>query len=178
MMFERRRRRKVPRLNTTSTADISFMLLIFFLVTTSMDTDKGLSRMLPPDDKDKTEQQSDVEEGKVMHLHLLASEKLLCNDRPMEVRDLRRVVRDFVYREGKSHIIQLQTDSDASYNSYFQIQNELVGAYAELRTAKARQIYGRDFALLGKVQQEKIRKLVPQRISEVYSRLPMERGDR
>ena len=55
-MFERRRK-KVPGLNTTSTADISFMLLIFFLVTSSMDTDKGLPRQLPPPQQ---EQQKEV----------------------------------------------------------------------------------------------------------------------
>jgi len=47
-MFLKNRQRRVPELNTTSTADISFMLLILFLVTTSMDIDKGLSRQLPP----------------------------------------------------------------------------------------------------------------------------------
>ena len=55
-MITRRKPRQVPRLNTTSTADISFMLLVFFLVTTSMDVDRGLRRMLPTLD-DKTEQQ-------------------------------------------------------------------------------------------------------------------------
>ena len=47
-MFRRRYREQIPELNTSSTADISFMLLIFFLVTSSMDTDKGLLRQLPP----------------------------------------------------------------------------------------------------------------------------------
>lgn len=169
-MFERRRRRKVPGLNTTSTADISFMLLIFFLVTTSMDTDKGLARMLPPDNQDKTEQQRNVEEGKVMHLHLMASDTLLFNNRPIDIKNLRREAKVFIEHTGRYHIIQLQADNEASYDAYFHIQNELVGAYSDLRMAYAKKIYGRDFALLGKVQQENIRKLIPQRISEVYSR--------
>ena len=55
-MFLRRRHREVPGLNTTSTADISFMLLVFFLVTSSMDSDKGLGRKLPPVDEQQQEQ--------------------------------------------------------------------------------------------------------------------------
>ena len=69
-MFIRRKNHNVPGLNTTSTADISFMLLIFFLVTTSMDVDKGLSRQLPPPEPPKKEQmESQVQKDKLMELH-------------------------------------------------------------------------------------------------------------
>ena len=57
-MFGRRHREPVPELNTSSTADISFMLLVFFLVTSSMDSDKGLATQLPPPE-DNTEGQSE-----------------------------------------------------------------------------------------------------------------------
>ena len=67
MMFRKRERRKVPILNTTSTADISFMLLIFFLVASSMDLDKGLSRQLPAIDKTKTPPAA-VDSRKVMRI--------------------------------------------------------------------------------------------------------------
>ena len=55
-MIIQRSKHRVPGLNTTSTADISFMLLIFFLVTTNMDVDKGLSRQLPPANKEENQQ--------------------------------------------------------------------------------------------------------------------------
>ena len=69
-MIFRRKRREVPGLNTTSTADISFMLLVFFLVTTSMDADKGMNRQLPPKPDEKQEEMMDVDRSKVMSLAL------------------------------------------------------------------------------------------------------------
>ena len=71
-MFKHRSH-KIPALNTTSTADISFMLLIFFLVTTSMDRDQGLMRQLPPLEDDKQEQLTDVSKDNVMMLQCLHS---------------------------------------------------------------------------------------------------------
>ncbi|WP_273178330.1 ExbD/TolR family protein, partial [Hoylesella pleuritidis] len=72
----RHRPRRVPRLNTTSTADISFMLLIFFLVTTSMDVDKGLSRQLPPPDLHPQTEETNVEKHNLMTLEITADNRL------------------------------------------------------------------------------------------------------
>ena len=72
-MLIRRKQHETPGLNTTSTADISFMLLIFFLVTTSMDVDKGLLRQLPsPEPQKKEQQQSVVDKANLMALRLTA----------------------------------------------------------------------------------------------------------
>ena len=78
-MFERRKKQTVPALNTTSTADISFMLLIFFLMTSSMDTDKGLARQLPPPEESQVEQELLVKERNVLNLQLDASGALTIN---------------------------------------------------------------------------------------------------
>lgn len=75
-MLIRRKQRETPGLNTTSTADISFMLLIFFLVTTSMDVDKGLLRQLPSPDPQKKEQQTVVDKANLMALRLTAGDTL------------------------------------------------------------------------------------------------------
>ena len=82
-----RRRHSVPELNTTSTADISFMLLIFFLVTTNMDVDKGLSRQLPP--AEKQEQQSYVQKGTLMTLKITADNHLWVDDHPLPMAQVR-----------------------------------------------------------------------------------------
>ena len=74
-MFRRHRRNEIPALNTTSTADISFMLLIFFLVTSSMDTDKGLRRQLPPLTED-TQQMMDVNREHLLTIGLDAQDCL------------------------------------------------------------------------------------------------------
>ena len=75
-MFRRRNKREVPQLNTTSTADISFMLLIFFLVTSSMDTDKGLTSQMPPPEDSTEQQDQEVKKRNVMELQLDAADVL------------------------------------------------------------------------------------------------------
>lgn len=89
-MLIRRKSHETPGLNTTSTADISFMLLIFFLVTTSMDVDKGLLRQLPsPEPQKKERQESVVDKNNLMAIHLTAGDTLLVNDKPMKVAQLK-----------------------------------------------------------------------------------------
>jgi len=69
-MLFRRKRQEIPALNTTSTADISFMLLIFFLVTSSMDADKGLLRQLPPPNDATEEQEVEIKKRNILELEL------------------------------------------------------------------------------------------------------------
>ena len=129
-MLIRRKSHETPGLNTTSTADISFMLLIFFLVTTSMDVDKGLLRQLPsPEPQNKERQESVVDKA----IRLTAGDTLLVNDRPMKVAQLKDEVIHLVHRLGKKHLISVESDRDADYNLYFQMQNELMEAYSQLR---------------------------------------------
>lgn len=165
----RQRRRRVPQLNTTSTADISFMLLIFFLVTTSMDTDKGLTRQLPPPNPmEEMQQESMVKEGMVMRLHIDELNRLTCDDQPMAVGNLRQRVVDFVRAKGKEHIIQLQAERAAAYDTYFQVQNELVAAYRLLREEEAKRRFHHGLEECTEEQRAVIFRLIPQRISEVY----------
>ena len=87
MMFRKRERRKVPILNTTSTADISFMLLIFFLVASSMDLDKGLSRQLPAIDKTKTPPAA-VDSRKVMRIVIDAKNQVTLDGKAVTMKEL------------------------------------------------------------------------------------------
>ena len=154
-MFKRAKR-KVPGLNTSSTADISFMLLILFLVTTSMEVDEGLERTLPPIEKKQKEIQSMVDERLVLRFHIFSDNKLRLNNKPITLATIRKTVENFVASKGKQHIIQIQADRKASYNTYFSLQNEIVAAYNDLRNKRAE-------------QQEQIADEIPQRISEVYA---------
>lgn len=167
-MFKRAKR-KVPGLNTSSTADISFMLLILFLVTTSMEVDNGLERTLPPIEKQQKETQSMVDERLVLRFQILDNNKLLLNNKPIALATVRKTVANFVAPKGKEHIIQLQADSHASYNTYFLLQNEIVAAYNDLRNKRAEQLYGKLYQLCSAEQQEQIADEIPQRISEVYT---------
>ena len=169
-MLIRRKQHETPRLNTTSTADISFMLLIFFLVTTSMDVDKGLLRQLPsPEPQKKEQQQTMVDKANLMTLRLTAGDTLLVNDKPMKVSQLKEETIRFVHRLGKKHLISIESDRDADYNLYFQMQNQLMEAYSLLRNETAQKKYHRDYALLNNDQKEQVRNICPQRITESYA---------
>ena len=156
----------VPELNTTSTADISFMLLVFFLVTSSMDADKGLGRKLSPMDEQKQEQR-DINRSNVLEVKIDASDVLYCDDKVVTHEELQQQVEQFVAsRQTNQHVIAVETDSKTSYNAYFEMQNTIVRAYRELRDKMARQQYGHSFAQCSDAERDAIKARYPQKISE------------
>ena len=168
MMFRRREKRKVPGLNTTSTADISFMLLILFLVASSMDLDKGLARRLPAIDKTK-KTASAVDSRKVIRLVIGADDKVTLDGRSVTMREIRQQTTTFVKTNGKGHLIQLQTDRKASYDTYLHVQDQLAAAYNAVRDQRASSLFGQPFEQCSREQQTRIADEVPVRISEVYA---------
>ena len=85
-----RKKRKVPAMNATSSADIAFMLLIFFLITTSMDTDKGLARRLPPPvPKDQKKNDVDVNKRNLLVVLINSSNQILCGDQFVDIKQLK-----------------------------------------------------------------------------------------
>ncbi len=184
-----KKKKKVPGLNASSTADISFILLIFFLITTSMDTDSGLARRLPqPPDKEQEDAQIDVKERNVLNVRLNAAGALMCNSEIIEINLLRDRAKEFIQNPNdlstlpeksaveidllgqcyitKNHVISVQTDRGTPYNVYFQVQNELVAAYNELRNDLSKAKFGRPYDALNNEQQVAIRAYYPQKISE------------
>ena len=167
MMFRKRERRKVPILNTTSTADISFMLLIFFLVASSMDLDKGLSRQLPAIDKTKTPPVA-IDSKKVIRIAIDAKNQVTLDGKVVTMKELLQRVTQFIQTNGKGHLIQLQSDRNASYDTYLHVQNQLVAAYNTIRNQKSMNLFGKEFDLCSNEQQTQIADEVPIRITEVY----------
>lgn len=188
-----KKKRKVPGLNASSTADISFILLIFFLITTSMDTDMGLARRLPqPPEDEEIKQELKIKERNVMEVRINAAGYLWVKDGTgsdwADIRDLRNRAKVFIQNEQNlgtlpekhainidllgqcfltdKHVISVQTDRGTPYNMYFQVQNELVAAYNELRDELAKQKFGRVYAALSDEQKVAIRTYYPQKISE------------
>lgn len=184
-----KKKRSVPGLNASSTADISFILLIFFLVTTSMDTDMGLARRLPPPpEKDQEELELDVKERNVLKVRLNADGNLMVNSDFIGIEELCDRAKEFVENKNNSshlpekhmkdiellgqcavtdkHVISVQTDRGTSYNIYFQVQNELVRAYNELRDDLSKAKFGKLYVNLTEEQQTAIREYYPQKISE------------
>ena len=182
-------KRKVPDINSSSTADIAFLLLIFFLITTSMDTDRGLARQLPPPpDKDQVDNDIVVKDRNVLQIFLNFQNQLMCGGEVVDVKQLREKAKEFIanpYNDEKlpekhakdvpffgntmvteNHVISLQSDRGSSYQAYISVQNELVAAYNELRDELAEQKFGTTYAELNDDQQKAIREIYPQRISE------------
>ena len=189
-----KKKKKMPGLNTSSTADISFMLLIFFLVTTSMDTDMGLARHLPqPPDPDQEYAQVDIKVRNILYVRLNFEGQLWIEDETTrgyaDIKELRQRVKEFVKNEQNyskwpekhvkildhlgrcyvtdKHVISVQTDRGTPYDAYFQVQNELVAAYSELRNELAKEKFGREYQYLDDEIKDVIRKqYYPQNISE------------
>ena len=164
-MFRKRYRRQIPELNTTSTADISFMLLIFFLVTSSMDTDKGLMRQMAPPPLEH-EQPLDINKSAVMRVALDDKDQLTCDDKTVTLDELGQAVMAMASVNRTGHVVSIQADRQTSYVAYFKMQNTIVRAYQTLREQYAQQHYGKRYQYCNSEERQAINDYYPQRISE------------
>ncbi|OUU22151.1 MAG: biopolymer transporter ExbD [Flavobacteriaceae bacterium TMED48] len=154
-------KRSAPEVNAGSMADIAFLLLIFFLVTTTIETDSGLNRKLPP-----MEDQVDppiIREKNIFTVVVNKNDQLLVEEELTDIQDLRSLAVAFLdngggvgeeacdYCQGERDeassdnpdkaIISLKNNRETSYKVYIAIQNELVAAYNELRNREFLRLY-------------------------------------
>ncbi len=168
-MFIRRRKHEVPQLNTASTADISFMLLVFFLMTSSMNSDKGLPRQLPPAHPTSSAT-TDINRSNVLQIRLDADDRLWMDDRATTVAALQREVESFVAsRQTARYMIAVTTDRRTSYNAYFDTQNTIVAAFRALRDRMAQRRFGIRFTQCNDEQRKILTERYPMRISEAVT---------
>lgn len=182
--------RKVPDINSSSTADIAFLLLIFFLITTSMDTDRGLARRLPPPpEKDQLDATDKIKERNILQVYLNKDNQLMIGSGEyINIDQLKQKAKEFIANAGNEenkpekvakeipffgtamvtdkHVISLNNDRGSAYNAYISVQNELVAAYNELRDELSQEKFQKNYAALSTEQQRAIRDVYPQRISE------------
>lgn len=182
-----RNKRAIPEINAGSMADIAFLLLIFFLVTTTMDVDKGINRKLPAWEEEPPPQdpQDKVKEKNIFTVLVNSNDQLLVEDDYLGLDQLRRKAKEFINNNGdgsceqctgirnpkssdnpKKAIISLQNDRGTSYDMYIRVQNELVAAYTELRNELAQRLYGKSFEECGAEAQDFIKEVYPQILSE------------
>lgn len=189
-------RRETPEINAGSMADIAFLLLIFFLVTTTMDVDTGLTRKLPPPIEDPLEDPPEIKQRNVFQVLVNANNDLLVEGDVMLVSTLREEAKLFIVGDASDEsmpefkivdvpllgqypvskqIVSLQNDRGTSYEMYIKVQNELVGAYNEVREEFAMEKFGKTIkeleegaklSTLAKQQLEAVKDVYPQRISE------------
>lgn len=165
-MFRKRFYRKVPALNTTSTADISFMLLVFFLVTTSIDSDYGLQRRLAPPPQDDVSEELVVKRSDMLVLAVDASGALTCAGERIEPDDLPARIETFVDGNRTGHVLSVDVDREATYDAYFRLQEAIVTAYGNLRDRYARRRFGKTFAACTAAERSVVAGYYPQRVSE------------
>ncbi|MCF6333655.1 MAG: biopolymer transporter ExbD [Draconibacterium sp.] len=180
--------RKTPEVPAASLADIAFMLLIFFLVTTTMDVDSGLERRLPQwVDQDQLDDNVQIKERNVFVVLVNRNNDLLVENEYAHIEDLRERTKEFManpYDDEKlpekelkeipffgsvevtKGVISLRNDLDTKYGTYIAVQNELVGAINELREELAKSKFGKSYSSLESDKQKAIRKIYPSRISE------------
>ena len=180
--------KKTPAINSSSTADIAFLLLCYFLMTTTMGSQTGLSRRLPPmPDKEQKVDDQKVNRRNIIIVKINSADRLLAGSEPIDVSQLKDKIREFLTNpmndpnlpekeeieiEGygkcpvSKGVISLQNDRGTSYHAYIAVQNELVKAINELRDEFARKNYGKSFIQLSEDKQDIVKKAIPQNISE------------
>ena len=181
-------KKKTPAINSSSTADIAFLLLCYFLMTTTMGSQTGLSRRLPPmPEKDQKLEDQKVNRRNIIMVKINSADKLFAGNEPMDVSQLKDKVKEFLSNpvddpnlpekeikeiEGYGQclvskgVISLQNDRGTSYHAYISVQNELVKAVNELRDEFAIKNWGKPYLKLTEDQQDIAKKAVPQNISE------------
>lgn len=167
-------RRDTPEINAGSMADIAFLLLIFFLVTTTMNVDSGISKKLsekPPEDFVPPV----IKEKNIFKVQINRNNELLVEDDRMQLKDLKEAAKKFIdngggignpgedgtpgkpcdYCKGERSdassdhpnkaVISVISDRGTEYGTYIAVQNELLKAYTELRNRLSQERYGRSF---------------------------------
>ena len=168
------RDRMKNEINAGSMADIAFLLLIFFLVTTTIVEDKGVLVKLPPW-SDEPPDITKLKERNVYSVLVNANNDLLVRGQPMDIRELRRNAKEFISNPTKREdlaenprkaIVSLKNDRGTKYGVYLKVYNELKAAYNELRNDLANQKFGKDYEDLGGDKRKEIRSQIPLVISE------------
>lgn len=196
--------RKITEISAGSMADIAFLLLIFFLVTTTMDVDSGIARRLPPP-IDESQKPPELPKRNVFVVLINSADQIMVNGKPSNIRKLRKETKEFltpVYSgnpdaphvlghptvieddiEGigrfwrSQGVVSMQNDRGTSYATYIHVQNELAAAVAELRNEFSQQYFNLDFEVLSKKYPDKAKSIqdaIPMSISEAE---PVSLGD-
>lgn len=182
-------RRELEEINAGSMADIAFLLLIFFLVTTTMDTDSGIVRKLPPmPEENQQDEEVNIKERNIFVVLVNRNDQLLVEGQLMDIRQLRDATKEFITNPAndanlpvkewvdidligpmeitKKHVISLRNDRGTSYGMYIAVQNELAAAYNELREELALRKFAKKYEDLEDDVRDAIDVVYPMKISE------------
>ena len=167
-----RKRRKMPELNAGSMADIAFLLLIFFLVVTTIAEDKGIPVILPEYYEGPP---GPAPKNNVLTILVNANDDLLVESKPMNIDEMKSVVIDFVNNPRKEPnkpkttekaIISLQNDVNTSYDTYVKIYAHIHEAYLTMRNDMAQAKFQSEYAKLAIAEKNIVLKKYPMKLSE------------
>lgn len=181
-------KRKTPGLNTGAMSDISFLLLTFFLLTSSINTEQGIPRKLPPPKKeDAKDLKVDINKRNVLNVLVNFRDEISVNGEEILVSDLKAKAKEFFANPNNDPslpekvskpidgigdfqvskgVVSLTNDQGTSYNMYVQVQNELQRAVNELRDETALLYFGKKFDGLDSAAQRAVSAAIPMSISE------------
>lgn len=158
-----RKRKKTPvEIPTSSMADISFLLLLFFLVTTTIDIDTGIDLVLPPW-VDNAEQVQ-VKSQNIANLLVNEVGDVLLDEKIIGIPQIKPEIIARIKANPKL-IISYKTVRDTPYNIYISVMDQLKLAYRDLRDEYSREKFGVTADQATEMQIQEIRKAIPQRIS-------------
>ena len=174
-MLLKKRERESAEINGSSMADIAFLLLIFFLVTTTINVDTGIGMVLPPP-LDPEVEPPPIRERNLMNILVNAQGLILMDEQPVSINDVKDKLIEFIDNPNNSDelsvspdaaIVSLKTQRETPYNIYIDMLDEVMSAYKDLRDAASRSNYGVEYARLAEnsPQQEQIKDMYPKKIS-------------
>lgn len=178
-------RHSIPQINAGSTADIAFLMLIFFLVTAVIPKDEGFLRQLPEPCPPGEKCHSEVKKRNMLEVRVNSKNELFVNNKIIAIEDLKEVTIDFIDNNGNATcdycqgeallsasehpqkaVISLMNDKGTSYEFYIKIQDELTKAYYELRSRYAENTFKKSVSKLSNSEIEAVKKAYPFKLSE------------
>ncbi len=178
-------RRSLPEINAGSMADIAFLLLIFFLVTTTMDVDTGIKRKLPPlPDEENQPEQVDFHKNNILVIDCSPNSDIILletgaetagNGQPFQVTEIKEPVMIFLSNYGKNPdlsespdkaVVSIRSHKKTHYKTYVQIQDQLSLVYKELRNNESLKRYNKKYKDLDDNKKDVIKQTYPMRVSE------------
>jgi biopolymer transport protein ExbD len=174
-MFDNKRDREEPEIGGAGMADIAFLLLIFFLLVTTIDVDTGIGLQLPPAPEENQEPPP-IKERNLLNILVNAQGMVLMDEEPTPVNQVKQKVKEFITNRGEDPelsdspdkaIVSIKTDRATPYNVYIDMLDEVMGAYAELRNQAAQAQFGRNYGQLEDESEQKqaIQDMYPKKIS-------------
>lgn len=174
-MFDNKKEREDPEIGGAGMADIAFLLLIFFLLVTTIDVDTGIGLQLPPAPEENQEPPP-IKERNLLNILVNSQGMVLMDEEPTPVNQVKQNVKDFVTNRGEDPelsdspdkaIVSIKTDRETPYNVYIDMLDEVMGAYAELRNQAAQAKFGKNYEQLEDESEQKkaIQDMYPKKIS-------------